>query len=295
MNYWIVVAVVTHIVASGLTSIGNKHLTNTLPQAKALTVQFAWATLFALGLSLNANSFSQQVLVPAVMIVGGINSLGAYFQWRALWYSLSTTYLFAPLSPLWASLLAALFLDEAPFYRQAAFLGSVSLLYAATILMIWPKKREFQSEKTGKQLGWQWLIFTLATVLIFGSNRFLNKYFSLTLPHSTFLLSWYSGSLLGMALLAFILREPGSLRWRDTIRIAPVSAGIFITLGTLYWSFKLAPIAVVLPVLTFGTTLIPLLAGWFIFHERQGLSRLQWTGFAAGIIGTLALSIHQLR
>ena len=263
-----------------------KSIVHKLPNARALSLQFFICAMAMIFYGAIWGDIAFKLSLFPILGIGFINAFGAYFQWRAYRYSLSKTSLFLPLSGIIAVSLAAIFLGESNIYNPYIILGSLILFCSAFILNV-------RSSKEEESTNTKWLLFVLGMVLISGVAVFMLKFFSFTVPKGTFLLYWYSGAFLGS--LPILLLEGGDTRklfQKEVWRVPLASLGIMGALATTYWMFQLSPAGIVVPVYSFSTTLLAILAGWFVFKERKGLSKLQVFGFASGIIGILLIMWH---
>jgi len=250
-----------------------------LPVARAAALSFFCCLLIVATYNLIFGEFRFETTFLFIILVGFFNGLGAYFFRQAYKHSLSKTVLFLPLSGVITVALAAIFLGENRIYNAGTILG-VFLLFSAAFSLSRrsPEKRESTEAK--------WLLFTLGMVVIVGVALFVMKFFSFTLPRSTFLLYWYSGSFLGLLSISWFERkDPRTLFQRITWRVILSSFGIVASLTMVYWAFQLAPTGLVEPIRYFGITFLPLPVGWYIFKEKKTLTNLQKFGFILGIIG----------
>ncbi|OHB20668.1 MAG: hypothetical protein A2854_04815 [Parcubacteria group bacterium RIFCSPHIGHO2_01_FULL_56_18] len=277
-------AVGLSLVVAGFLQALIKRLSDTLPRATAMAWQFGLAAIMALVFGMLSGDLRATATGLLIAATGAINFYGAYCQWRAYSFSLSRTSMLQPLAPLWAALLATVFLHEAALYEQAYLLAGIALLHGAAFLMAWP-----QSGSTAQALGTPWLLFTLAMIAIQGTATLLLAVFAQAVPHGIFLPYWYTGAFLSAAAFAVYTRSPILLAKRQISLIALASLMMAGSMAAAFWAFQLALAGLVLPLQSFGSALLPVLLGWFVFGEARSLSRTQWFGFVVGGAGFAAI------
>lgn len=279
MNWLFVVAIYLIVWVFGQTVL--KFIVGNLPRAKALSFIFFLCAgiMFIYNFIFAELRFEKIFLV--IIAVGLINACGATFRTKAYQYSLSKTNLFTPLAGVITITLAGLFLNEGALYNAGMILG-VLLLFTASILL--SKKGNQENDENP---GMLWLLFILGMVLFEGFTIFMTKYFSFTVPQSTFLLYWYSGSFLGSLPIILLERNDQKKFFQKNMLWVPLaSLGLLGSMAILYWAFQLAPAGVVDPIRRFGMSFLPIFIGWFVFKERKELTKIQIIGFILGIIGS---------
>lgn len=225
-----------------------------------------------------------KILMPDCFIVLGLGSFvcfGAYSQWRAIKINLSKTALFNPLSEALVIILSLIFLYEFKAWNVRLILGIILSFSAAYLFRIQKTDMKNKNRK-------EWLFFTLAMVTILGIATFMMKFFSSKMPPAQFLMFWYCGAFLGsFPLLCFEKQNPFIYPGKAIFLIPLVSLGILGNLATVYWAFQLTEASRVMPFQKIGSTFLPILAGWFIFKERVGLSKREILAFLIGAAGIL--------
>lgn len=223
--------------------------------------------------------------------IGFMCALGNYCQWRASALSLSKTVLFFPFFGIVAIVLAAYFLNEVIFWNLQLALG-IGLCFSAMWLFMY-RAKDVEAKNKLTQLK-TWLFLTLSMVLIFGIASFLEKLSSFTVPLESFLMVWYNGAFLGAFFIFLISRQKlNQERTKTVLMVLPVVLSNLLALAALYWTYQLGgPITLVLPIQGLAITLIPILAGWWLFGERKGLSLREWIGFVVGIIGAMLVLLR---
>jgi len=271
------------------TEVWIKVVVEKLPRAKSLSLQYliVASVVWVVALSLGAVEFELVLLV--VLAIGFVNALGAYAEWRALDYNLSKTSLFFPLQHVHASVLTALFLNEALLYKSFWLFVGIALAFIAAFLLARRGKRG------SEQTGLKWLFAVVAMVGIFGATGFSVKYFASSgMPELSFLRFWYAGALLGsLPILWYERKDKRPLFQRDIWKVFVVVVGVLGFMATQFFALQFVPGVVVFPIFAFGTVLLSILAGWWIFHERKGLSKTELLGFVIGGVGIAVIIISQ--
>lgn len=218
--------------------------------------------------------------------VGFVNAFGNYFQWQASSISLSRTTIFFPLMEVTTIMLAMLFLQEIVLWNLQLIIGAI-LCFAAMWLFKLPQKSNADNKE--EIIDGKWIFFTLAMILIFGIAGFLLKVFALTIPRETFLMAWYIGAFAAsFPILVLEKQNPIKASAKTILIVAPVALAIILALLMLYLTYQLGgPVSLVLPIRGIAITLIPVLLGWWFFHEKKGLSRREWVGFLIGACGAI--------
>lgn len=251
------------------------------PVIKALIFQFLLCLLiiYFYQLAKGELRFSKDFFFVAPL--GFLVAFGAFWQWQAIKLSLSKTSLFLPLADVLTVALAGLFLSEFAQWSLTILAGVIFCFLAVFLFQDWKKKEENQK---------RWLFFTLLMIGIFGTAAFLMKVFSFDVPRGEFLTYWYTGTFLGSFVIFLFVKEKGFEKADKLFYLIPLlSLAVLGQLATYYWAFELAPASQVVPVRSVGITFLPVLAGWFIFKERKGLSRKEILAFLMGIAGALLI------
>lgn len=259
-----------------------------LPSQKSVGIfyQYLFCAIAAICLALFSAKAELNATIAVIAGVGLINAFGNYFQWQASALSLSKTALFFPLMEVVTIVLALMFLGEIILWSPQLIVGA-GLCFLAMWLFRIPKKTDNGAEK--ETLSAKWLFFALLMILIFGVAGFLLKVFAFTIPRETFLMAWYGGAFIGAwPILALEKQDPRRVTTGTILIVLPVAIAILGALFFLYYTYQLGgPVSLILPIRGFGITLIPVLIGWWLFHERQRLSFREWTGFATGAVGAI--------
>ncbi len=284
-----------------LSSVLIKLITNNLPRAKALFVQYLFAALFISLFWL----FSDGSLPSArvfLTIAGGLaflNYLGAYCLWSAYKIDMGRTSLFFPWVGLLAIALYCIFLDEHKNLKPLAIIGvclhivALYLFYAGRAVekkfhtfsqKVWNKEENF----------WKWLLFTLGMVVLNGLIVFWMKVLSFDVSKTHFLLCWYVGTLVFSSFVLFFEKEKTEPSKRKLFYFLPLlSLTILLGLTSLYWAFQLNSGSLVVSFNALNLTFVPILASWFFFGEKKGLNKIELMGFLCGAVAaTLIILSH---
>jgi hypothetical protein len=240
------------------------------------------ATSYALFLK----EISFELIAISVALVGFINAFANYVFLKAIALSLSKTVLMFPLNDVLAMALAVIFIGEASIWTPQLFLG-VSFCFLAIFLFQFQPER--QAVKNASNKKWFFLILTI--IILYGSMMFLMKLFSADVSRGAFLMWWYVGSLLGsLPLLRLEKQNPTKIPAKTIILLLVLAIFVFCSLLVFYLTFQLgAPLSIVLPVRRTFTNIFPVMIGWFIFKERQTLSRKELFGFSIAILGVVLI------
>jgi len=270
----------------------SKVVTDMLPKKKSIGIfwQYLFCAIIAFFYAIATGKTAFGVPLLLVAAVGILNAFGNYCQWQAFGVSLGKTSLFLPLMEVWTIILALLFLEEAPLWNIQLILG-IGLCFAA----MWLFRISGQKEEKNIPVR-KWFLFTVGTVVIFGTTTFLLKVFSFTILRETFLAGFYLGSLLGSLPILYLEKQsPLHTQFSKKTFLTILALAILIMGATLalYWTYQLGgPISLVQPVKGMFISLIPVILGWFIFKERKGLTKKEWLAFFLGIIGAILVLLR---
>ena len=255
-----------------------------LKKSVGIFYQFLFCLGMAIGYAFLMKELDVSLSMILVVIVGFINAFANYLFLRAIEISLSKTVLFLPLIEMISISLAVIFLGEAIIWTPQIFLG-IAFCFLAIFLFHIPKNRNKAQTVNGKK----WLIFVLTMIAIYGVDSFFVKAFSFNIARGTFLVGWYSGSLLGSLPLLFLEKQRQLLIAKKMILfLSLLGITVFGTLSLSYLTFQLGgPLSMVQPLRRFFTVIMPVFFGWLVFKERDGLSKQEGFGFFAGIVGVL--------
>ena len=225
--------------------------------------------------------------VLGIGAVGFLNCIGSYFQWKVSGLSLSKTALFFPLMEIVTIVLAVIFLGEKTFWTIPLICGIV-ICFSTMLYFRFPKEKEDKEKKVESS---KWFTYAIAMVLIFGAAGFFIKFFSDKVPTETFLMGFYVGAFLGsFPLLIAEKQNPLNAPRKTILWTLPVAATITSAVFIIFWTYQLGgPVSFVIPVRGLSITLIPVLAGWFFFKERKGLTIHDGLVFLTGIMAVILI------
>lgn len=264
-----------------------KLIANKLPRSHAISLQFLICAILISLFNLAAGNFHFSKEAIVVIPIGVFVAFGNYCQWRAIEVSLNRTSIFSPLGDVLTVVLAGIFLSEFAEWNYGLAAGTI-LCFLAIFLFL--KGRNARKENQNGNNVKKWLLFMLGAIIIFGTATFLMKVFSANIPCARFLMYWYVGTFIGSLFLFYFekqnpFRFPGKL-----IFVVPlISLGIMGNLAMVYWGFELAPASKVVPFRLVGVTFLPVLIGWFLFKEREGLSKNEMLAFLISVAGALLI------
>lgn len=247
------------------------------------TALFATTVAFFCGVEFNDSKFL------IILIIGTFNAFGCYCQWRAIAISLSKTSLFTQADDLIAMTLGYILLHEASSLNTFLVIG-VTLCLGAVMIFTYNEYRAGEKIKISLSgIG----IWVASYSIIWGIATFSTRYFVLkNMPLPSYIAAWYLGSLVG-ACIIFLLsskKEKGqTLTLRQIGQIAPLATTIWISLMFSYWSFMLAPITVVQPILQVSEMTFRTIIGLWVFKEIKELNRTSKIAMIIGLAGGLII------
>ncbi len=251
------------------------------PIGKSLLLQFFFCALiiYTYQFITGGLHFSREFFFVAP--VGFLVAFGAFWQWQAIKLNMSKTSLFLPLADVLTIILAGFLLGESNQWGLKFLTGALLCFSAVFLFQNWKKKEEEQKK---------WLFFILLMVVIFGTAAFLMKVFSFNIPKQEFLTYWYTGAFFGSLIIFIFTKKDSAEKTGKLFFLIPLlGLAVLGQLATYYWAFELAAASQVVPVRSAAITFLPVLAGWFIFKERKGLSKKEVLAFLIGIIGALLI------
>ena len=275
----------------------SKVATDMLPKNKSIGIfwQYLFCAIIAVVYALISGITALGLPLLLVAAVGFFNAFGNYCQWHAFGLSFSRSSLFFPLMEVWTISLALIFLEETLLWNIQLVLGA-ALCFAAMWLFRISGKNESEKKEAKSIPAKRWFVYTVGMITIFGTAAFLLKLFSFTIPRETFLMSFYSGALLGSLPILYLEKQNpfrahvSSKTFLTIIAVAILAMGATLA---LYWTYQLGgPISLVQPVRGTFIALSPVLLGWFAFKERKGLTKTEWFAFFLGITGAILVLLR---
>lgn len=293
---WQVALLLLVVINSG-TQILVKTASDKLPTKKSKGVFYQY--LFCAALASGYFFVSGPKIEPNVFWVGLLGfgqAFGAYLQWRTFGFSLSKTILFLPLMDVVTITLAVLLLAEIALWNFQLIVGVILCFLGLWMFKFAEKlKQDRETNVAIMPAGKNWFLFTISMILIFGTAGFLVKFFSSSVPRESFVAGWYLGAFLATPfMLALEKAHPfKEISKRTVLYCFAVGAAILGNLFILYWAYQLGgPVSMMLPIKGVVGTVIPVLAGLFLFKERNKLSRLEWLAFVPATIGAILIVLR---
>ena len=269
-----------------------KRISGLPSRTRRFVLQFFFAAIFGMVLAFATGTPLADARLFPIVVLGAINSFGAYCQWRALAISQSRTALFTWGDDVIAIALAYTLLNEVQFLTLSLVAGTLVCLGATVAFPFVLSMVKSQGARRAHLALVGWVACYSVT---YGVTAFAMRAFSLqgvTLP--AFVASWYSGAFLGaLVVKAFAgAEEAGApLTWRGITGTAVVALSIWLSLVLAYWQRQLAPIAVVQPIQQVSEMILPAFVGLYIFKEKREMSRGQWIVFAVALAGGLTIAL----
>lgn len=298
MTQWWLPALLRIIIGNGIAHWLIKHVSGMHSRTARLFLQFLFCALFATIIASTFGNLQTDGKFYFLLVVGFFNGFGAYCQWRAIDISLSKNALFTFWDDIIAMSLGIFILNEWRFLNRGIILGIICS-FAALILFA---RHDYQNGGKNKT-GFDFYGYVLAYSIIWGFAVFFQRYFAFhKLPTSTFLTGWYGGAFIAASVIFLFFRETGSGETKKEITLrekymmlgwsALLALSIFGSMGTTYWSYMLAPIAVLQPIYLVAEMIVPALIGFFAFGERKHYGLAEWFYFALGITGGIIIAYN---
>lgn len=235
-------------------------------------------------------TFSYSLLI--IFLLGAVNSIAVYCNFRAVNVSLSKTSVLTPLSAVFALALGYIFLNEIKYLNPLLAAGILSCFFSS-FLLIFSGKRKKEEMKIQNKRFFLWIA---GLSVIWGMVSFFMRYFALGgVTSKEFLISWYPGACLGSLLLLIPARKHETFK-----RLSPVNIFNLFLLALLIWlSFllsysasKIAPITVTEPIFLISAMIAPIVIGLFIFKEYKKFSTREFAALFIGCAGGLVIALN---
>jgi len=275
---------------------------------KRFALHYFFAFMLALGAAIITQSNIITVPTAFIFLIGIFNGYGAFCQWRADQFALSTGALFAFMDDFIAITLGYAILHEAKFLNVGLGIGLALCVSAAILFAIY----NYYQKKGGKgHLPWAFFQNVLSYTIIWGFATFLMRYFALEkVSIGTFVFGWYGGAFT-IAVIILLLYTLGFIKDKEkegekTIEEPVLSrkavigmtllagALIFLNIVCTYWAFSLAPLTVIKPLFFVSVMVMPTIVGLMFFKEKERWKGFQKMFFLQAVIGgiIIALSFH---
>ncbi len=265
-------------------------------------VTTAAAQLFFRQALLTLSASAATAIVNGTMLVGGVIvfiALGGVERWEPMglvWFvivglsgpfggrflqykgihliGLARTQVLMQITPLWAALIAVLFLGEVITSGIAA--GTAAILAGSTLLV-----RERRKGPENAPL--EYYFYPLASSLLRGVNPAFRKFGLALIPSSS--LGVIVSTAVGVAfslLSEYFFEERGRRRWDRHAVLMAIGGGVLNFVGVMaFWSaLKLGEIVSVIPISRLSILFV-LLFSWIFFRKQE---RLTWEVIAGGLL-----------
>lgn len=233
-----------------------------------------------------------------VVLIGFIAGGGTFFSWKAVHISQSRNALFTFWDDIIAMTLSFVVLHEGQFITAPIGIG-MALSFAALFGFIWYGRRQKNVRGELKPVPLVFYGYVAVYSVVWGLAIFGQRYWAFhEMPVPTFLLGWYTGTLIAAALV-FLFYKDGAEDQKSTapLGLKDISATFLLavlilgSLGLASVSYQL-PQTVVQPIYFVAEMIIPSLMGLFIFHERKQFARPEWFFFGLGAVGAFVVVLN---
>lgn len=249
---------------------------------------YFYCVIFSLMLYGLAENFLFSFKLFFVLLLGLINSLAVFCNFRAVNASLSKTSALLPLTSVIAIIFGLIFLGKTEFLNIKLSIGALFAFFSAGLLLFGQQRGN--KELTGKKF-FRWII---GLSFIGGTVSFCMRYFALNgIGSAEFIFFWYFGSFLGSALLLIPARKSenfNKLNLKSHITVLLLALFIWLALILSYSASKLAPLTVTEPIFLIGQVFAPVIIGLFIFKEVKKISILETVAMIIGVIGGIIIA-----
>ncbi|MDP2676852.1 MAG: hypothetical protein Q8O83_04170 [bacterium] len=283
--------------------------TNNVSFRKRFALHYFFAFMLALGAATITQSSIVSLTTMIIFLVGIFNGYGAFCQWRADQFALSTGALFAFTDDFIAMTLGYMILHEAKFLNPGLGAGLALCISAAILFAVY---NYYQKKNKKEHLPFAFFRNVLSYTIIWGFATFLMRYFALEkISIGTFVFGWYGGAFF-TAIVIFSLYAFGIIRDKEegqkrnanehpvlsrkkTIGMTFLAGAlIFLNIVCTYWAFSLAPLTVIKPLFFVSLMVMPALVGLIYFKEYDRFKGFQKMFFLQAVAGgvLIALSFH---
>jgi len=268
-----------------------KKAADSVEKDKLLVHQFLFSAILAFGFFLYAGGSFDQLwhpLVPAVMGLGVLNGAANHFHWKALRISLSKTSVLTQFDDISAIALSFVFLGEFRLLREPRLLLGMGLCFGSAWLFI--KTRQEITALHNRAL----LTNVLSYSLLWGTTSCAMRALALAgLPIITFLVVWYSVSLLTVGVIMALTNRgwPGlRVPLNEALWAYGAGIAIFVCMALMYTVRAIAPVTVTQPIILVSEMIIPFAIGWYAFREGKAFSIIEKLAVLVGFAGGLVLA-----
>ena len=293
---WLIPVMARIAVANGVFPILLKRITGLHSRTTRFFLQYLFCVALAIVATLTVTSFDLTPLTLMLVVLGAVNALAAYAQWKAVDISLSATAMFTFWDDIIAMGLSYVILHEARSFNPGVALGIALSLGSVVAQVIHTAKRDRVPRLQGIPL--RFYAYVGFYSLIWGVATFLMKYYgSAGVTSGSFILPWYAGAFLAATGLLLLRKRPAAdvglrIGGQGVLIVFFLSACVIASLALGYWAYRLAPQNVVQPFFLIGEMIVPALIGFFLFGERKGLDRSTAVFFSLAALGGLLIALN---
>jgi len=287
---WHVPILLRVLIAAVLFPIAQKKITGLGSRTRRFRLMFLYSWGFAAIYALLVGGPFDPATGSLICLLGFVVSFGTYCYWRAVAVSLSTTALTMQADDIFGMLLGYIFLSELQYLNSFTLVIGILLALGAVFLYLM-SKRTYSDGK--RKDGVPFVVWVMGYSFIWGGAFFMIRFLALReVPMQTFLVSWYTGSIIGSSV---ILKIAGKKEAGEPLPIIEhfwsvvLAALIVIALGLQFWVAGLAPITVFQPIYQVTEMIFPALLGLYLFKELKVLTRVGTLAFVLGGIGMLMI------
>lgn len=304
--FWLIPVLLRISLSNGVIPIINKRMTGKPARLKIFTTTFVSAFAISTLLALSLGSWQLNVMTIAVSAMAFVNCFGGYCQWRAIDISLSRNALFTIWDDIIPMVLALIFLGETRILSPLIGVGLFLSFFAIGLLSYSERlKREMEKEKAlgeGKPRPSmrKLTLFILGYSVPFGFTNFFMRYWALSdMSPSTFVSSWYRGSIVAALLMLVIGTKINRKNEYVAGPLGKKNALVAIVLGGFgvcnmllaFWATSLAPIMATQPIGLLSEIVIPSIIGLKLFREHKEMVRLDWIAFGIALLAGVLVAI----
>lgn len=286
------------IVAYGLTQYVIKKIVGNNRRTERFLWMFVFTLILAGGLAMISGGVVLNEAFWDVTIIGFIAGSGTFFSWKAIHISQSRNALFTFWDDIIAMSLSYCVLHEGQFITAPIGIG-ITLSLASLLGFIWYGRLQKETKGELNLVPLAFYGYVGVYSVAWGLAVFGQRYWSFhSMPMPTFLLGWYTGTLLA-AILVFLAykdraedqKSSAPLRVKDIAATFVLAVLILVSLGLASISYQL-PQTIVQPIYFVAEMIIPSLIGLFIFRERKQFALVEWMFFGLGTIGALVIGLN---
>ena len=195
---WYVPVFLRVLVANVIHPSISKHVVMKHSLQKRHLFNFSFCSLVAISIAVACGQLSLTTTTLFIFCVGVANGWAAYCQWKALGISLSRNSLFTFWDDIIAMSLSYYLLNEGQFLN---FQGKLGIILSVAAVTLFAFRDYCRKEGVGDKVPSRFYFYVGLYSVIWGVATFLMRKWGVEkVPISTFLASWYTGGVFGIAL-----------------------------------------------------------------------------------------------